>query len=1041
MVSFSVRRPVTIAMTYLAVALLGVAAWRNLPIELLPDTDLPQLSISAQWPGASPETTEAFLTSPLEAAVQQVRGVEKVESESSQQDGVGNAVIRIEFARETDMEFARLDLSERLAALEKQLPAGVRGPYVQQYIPDEFQAQDIPFLSYTITGPYTLEALRAYVDDEIAPGLLQVEGVAEVTARGGRERELEIELNEARINSLGLRAEDVYKRIAELEYVQQAGKVQAGAMLRPLSIRHYNGSVADVVNAPILTRNGQVVRLRDVATVHDTYEEPRAYYRIDGRPAVAFYITREIGTNTVAVADRVKDRVAALEAQLPAGSRFFLDNDESKAIRTQLIDLRSRTILAAAIVFVVLLAFLRSFRSAAITFSTIGFSALITLNLMYFGGFTLNVLTLMGLAMGFGTIVDNAIVVLENIYRRARGGESAMVAAEQGTREVMLPIIAATMTNVVVLLPFVYLQGELQVYYVPLAVVVLFSQLASLLVGFTLVPALAARTLSLSQRRRTDGKARTRWARANGSDWYRRVLGKTIRHPWATVVVALVAFVGSYGVFHFNVNRGVLWRPWYGQDTYIAINISQPRGEELENTDRIVRFFESRLREYPEIERFVSMVSAQNANIRVTFPDSLETTEIPPAIKEALQGEGVQFGGAEVRVYGYGPSFGGGMSAPPNYAIKILGYNYEKVREIAEDIGARLQRFSRVKEVDTNSSGRMSFRDRATELVMSIDRRKLALYGLTVRDVTAQVSAAVRGATRASPIRVAGEEMLYSVKLSGYRDMDVVQLNELQIPATDGKSVRLGDVASILEKDVLNRILREDQQYQRTVGYEFRGPGKLGDRVRQAVIRNTALPPGFSIVEDEGWRWSTDEQRQIYGVLAFAVVLVFMVCAALFESVRQPICILLTVPMALIGVFLLFWLTRASFTREAYIGVIMMAGIVVNSAILLVDHVNQLRRHHGLSLKAALVRGSVERARPILMTTCTTIAGLLPLVLFSQAADANIWNALGFALIGGLLTSTVLVLTVTPALYYLFERGLEDVVVPEEGNILEGQLV
>jgi HAE1 family hydrophobic/amphiphilic exporter-1 len=237
---------------------------------------------------------------------------------------------------------------------------------------------------------------------------------------------------------------------------------------------------------------------------------------------------------------------------------------------------------------------------------------------------------------------------------------------------------------------------------------------------------------------------------------------------------------------------------------------------------------------------------------------------------------------------------------------------------------------------------------------------------------------------------------------------------------------------------VLNRILREDQQYQRTVGYEFRGPGKLGDRVRDAVIANTALPPGYKIVEDEGWRWSMEEQRQIYGVLAFAVLLVFMVCATLFESVRQPICILLTVPMALIGVFLLFWLTGASFTREAYIGVIMMAGIVVNSAILLVDHVNQLRRYHALPLEEALVRGSAERLRPILMTTCTTIAGLLPLVLFSEAADANIWNALGFALIGGLATSTVLVLTVTPALYYLFERSASSAI-PNEPVIAASQ--
>lgn len=1029
MVGFSVRRPITIAMSYLAVALLGFAAWRNLPIELLPDSDLPQLSISAQWPSSSPETTEAFLTSPLEAAVQQVRGVEKVESESYQQDGVGNASIRIEFERDTDMEFARLELSERLAALEDQLPAAVRGPYVQQYVPEEFQSQDIPFLSYTITGPYTLEAIRKHIDDEITPDLLQLDGVAEVTARGGRERELEIELDEARINSLGLRTEDVYNRVAELEYVQQAGVVHEGDMLRPLSIRQHNGSIGDITNAPLLTQNGQLVRVRDVAIVHDTYGEPRAYYRIDGRPAVSFYVTREIGTNTVEVADRVKARVAELENALPAGARMLLDNDESKAIRAQLTDLWSRSLLSAVIVFFVLLAFLRSFRSAAITFSTIAFSVLITLNLIYFSGFTLNVLTLMGLAMGFGTIVDNAIVVLENIYRRASRGEAASVAAEKGTREVVLPIFAATMTNIVVLLPFVYLQGELQVFYVPLAVVVLFSQLASLLVGFTLVPALAARMIG-TRGVKPRSAVRSRFMPDFGG-WYRRAVTRTIHRPWRTVGIALLALGGSYALFHFKVNRGVVWRPWYAQETYISIAISQPRGEELENTDEIVRFFENRLRQFPEIERYVSMVSAQSAGIRVTFPDSLENTDVPPAIKEDLQSEGLQFGGAEVRVYGYGPSFAGGMSSPPNYAIRVLGYNYEQVRAIAEDIGARLQRFSRVKEVDTNSSGRTSFRDRATELVLAIDRRNLAMHGLSVRDVTMQVNAAVRGSARTSPIRVGGEEMLYSVKLSGYRDMDVTRLRELQIPAANGKSVRLGDVATISERDVLNRILREDQQYQRTVAYEFRGPGKLGERVRDAVVKNTALPPGFSIVKDEGATWSVEEERQIYGVLIFAVILVFMVCAALFESVKQPICILLTVPMALIGVFLLFWLTGASFTREAYIGVIMMAGIVVNSAILLVDHINQLRRYHALPLEAALVRGSAERLRPILMTTATTIAGLLPLVLFSQSADANIWNALGFALIGGLATSTVLVLTVTPALYYLFERS-DAVRVPEK---------
>jgi HAE1 family hydrophobic/amphiphilic exporter-1 len=237
--------------------------------------------------------------------------------------------------------------------------------------------------------------------------------------------------------------------------------------------------------------------------------------------------------------------------------------------------------------------------------------------------------------------------------------------------------------------------------------------------------------------------------------------------------------------------------------------------------------------------------------------------------------------------------------------------------------------------------------------------------------------------------------------------------------------VRLGEVATVGEREVLARILREDQQYQRTIAYEFRGPAKLGDRVQESVIRSTRLPAGYQLTGREEWKWGDDEKGQIYGVLAFSLVLVFMVCAGLFESVRQPLCVLLTVPMALIGVFLIYFFTDASFTREAFIGVVMMGGVVVNNAVLLIDRVNQVRRHDGVALHDAIVRGTLERVRPILMTSSVTIIGLLPLVLFSKAADANIWNALGFSLLGGLASSTVLVLTVTPALYLLFERGPE----------------
>ncbi len=1022
MIRLSIRRPVAVSMAYLAVALLGVAAWRNIPIELLPDTELPQLTIIAEWPNASPEATEAFVTAPLEAAVQQVQDVEKIMSVSEDsRRGFSSTTITAEFARDSDMDFVRLDLSERLAAIEDDLPAGVTSLRVEPYTPDEFADQQSPFLSYTVTGPYTLEALRTHVEDRIVPELTQVDGVAGIDVYGGRGRVLELALDETQINALGLSSYVVAQRIRELEYVAEAGLVEIGGVLRTLAIRHRTETADEIRRTPLLTDRGRVVRVDDVATVHDTFEEPYQYYRVDGQPAVAFRVFKEIRVNTVRVADDVKKRIAEIEEIHPAGVRLILDDDQSKDIKAQLQDLRLRAMVAATVIFAVLLLFLRSFRSAAIIFTTIGFSVLIALNLIYFGGFTLNVLTLMGLAMGFGLIVDNAIVVVENIYRKRRAGTPASEAAHAGARQVLLPILASTLTTLIVFIPFVYLQGELRIFYVPLAIAVGMSLLASLLVAFTFIPALAARSLV----RGIESK--------NGADVqpplyvraYAAMLRVTTRWPWATVAVAAVIFAASYRLFDQYVNRGIVWGRWGTQDTYIAIQIRLPRGAELERTDELVRFFEEKLKQLPEVDRFVTRVQPQWGFVRVTFPDSLETTQAPVATKEQLVAYSYLFAGAEVRVYGYGPSFYGGGGGAPNYSLKVLGYNYEGVREIAEDLGRRLTRFSRVQDVDVNSSGGWFQRDKATEFTLSIDRSRLGLHALTAQDVIRQVQAAVSGQQARSNIRVGGEEVRFDVKLAGHEDLDVLKLEELLLQTPGGQGVRLGVVASIAEREVLNRVVRENQQYQRNVAYEFRGPQKLGDRVYESVIAATQVPDGYKVEGRDEWRWSDEERSQIYGVLAVSLVLIFMVTAALFESVRQPLCVLLTVPMALVGVFLMFFYTDASFTREAYIGVIMMGGIVVNNAILLIDHVNHLRRVDGLQLGDAVIRGTLERVRPILMTSVTTILGLLPLVLFSEYADANIWNALGYALIGGLASSTVFVLTVTPAMYLLFERRPE----------------
>ncbi|HEU0052318.1 MAG TPA: efflux RND transporter permease subunit, partial [Longimicrobium sp.] len=604
-------------------------------------------------------------------------------------------------------------------------------------------------------------------------------------------------------------------------------------------------------------------------------------------------------------------------------------------MRTQLTDLRWRALSSAAIVFVVLVFFLRSARSAAIVFASISFSVLITLNLIHWGGMTLNLLTLMGLAMGFGLIIDNAVVVLENIYRRTKAGDAPEVAAERGAREMVLPVLAATLTTIIVFVPFVYLQGEVRLFYVPLAVVVGFTNLASLFVTFSFTPALAGHLLRFRRLRGAGAAAPER------PPFYQRVyaglIDRTLRWPWATVIVSLLMLGGSFFLFERFVTRGTVWRPWYEQESYIQITIDQPRGEELARTDELAAFFEARLKQMPEVARFTTDVYPRAARIRVEFPDSLQSTAVPPAIKEQMEAYSHLFGGAEVRVFGYGPSFYGGGSSPPNYSIQVLGYNYETVRDIAEDLGERLKAFSRIQDVDTNASGRWFERDKATEVVLRLDRARLAMHGLAAQEVVRRVSAAVGRDAQRSYVRVGDEALLFGVRLAGHETLDLRRLRELLVPAPSGEAVRLADVADVRQREVLSRIVREDQQYERTVTYEFRGPNKLGDRVHRTVIAATSLPAGYKVVGQEEWRWSDDEKAQIYGVLAFSLVLVFMVTAALFESLRQPLCVLLTVPMAMIGVFLVFFFARASFTREAFIGVIMMGGVVVNNAMLLVD--------------------------------------------------------------------------------------------------------
>lgn len=977
----------------IAIGILGVAALRNVPLELVPEVALPQLTVEARWPGASPEAVEAFITSPLERIVQQIPGVERIASVSE----TGVATIEVMFRRRTNMDLTRLELAERLRTARRNLPDGV-SPGITPYVPLAIRNLQRPFLEYTVTGPHAPEALRAHVRAVLEPALLQVAGVRAVQVHGGRDGVLLVTLEPERLQALGLDRLAVLQRIRTLDHGR--------------AFRHGVESIEELLALPVRTDQDRIVRLRDVALVNDTLDEARQLYRVDGDPAVSFTVHRQVGTNVLSVADAVKARLRDVAALGPPGTRLILDADESAVVRGQLSDLGTRALLSAAVIFAVLWLSLRAVGSAVVVFASIGLSVLLTVNLIYLGGLTLNVLTLMGIAVGFGLIVDNAIVVVENIHRRRQLGDAPAMAACRGARQVVLPITAATLTTVIALVPFVYVQGELRAYYVPFAIVVTLSLLGSLVIAFTFVPAFAHRCRGPRGPR---GQAAGATA-ARGTALVRA----TLRHPGLTVLTAGTLLAASWLTFDRHVNRGVVWSTWWGDDDHIEIHIRVPRGESLEQVDVVARHFEALILGMPGVDRLVTHVYPSFSQTRVTFADSVADTPLPIAVKEQLTAHSHRFGGVEVRVYGYGPSFYGVAGSVRSYTIDVFGYDYRKVREIATGLGDRLGRLGRIRDVDINARGR--FRDAETELVLLLDSNRLGVHGLRARDVVGEVATATGTGLHGGELRLAGEVRRLVVAPAGRRRLDVRALEAMVVGSTTGAPVRLGDVARLAEREVPARIEREDQRYRRTVSYDFVGPSALGDAVQASVVASTYLPPGYSLGTGADGGWRTDDRRQLRGVLALSVLLVFMLTAGLFESYRQPFAVLLTVPMALIGIFLTFAATGTAFTREAYIGVIMAGGIVVNNAILLVHHISALRRTGGLALEDAALRGTLDRARPILMTSGTTLLGLLPLVLFGDSAGANLWDALAHALIGGLASSTVLVLTVTPALYVLLER-------------------
>ncbi|MFQ5751736.1 MAG: efflux RND transporter permease subunit, partial [bacterium] len=497
LITLAINRPTAVAMVALAVFFTGLVALSRLPLDLTPDVSFPKLSVVTNWPDTSPETIEAFVTSPIEAAANTVANIKKVDSISEE----GRSRVNLEFNRGTNMDFAALELSEKISILREALPYGVLPPRIQKYVPQEFQTGR--FLSYHLTGNLTLPEIRRFAIEHLRGPLLAIEGVADVQVLGGQDEEIQIEIDANKLRAYNLSEQKVTAVLRDLNTRLAAGKIYQGTFKYDLIIDDPLTDARDIEKMILAANNGSIVRIRDIATVSSGYEESRRLIRIDGNPAIVLNIEKEVGTNTIKVADRIFTRLTKLQKSFPASLRLIKEKDQSEKIRKELANLGSRAAFCIAVIFLVLLLFLRNWWSPVIILATIFFSVLLTINLFYFMDIGLNLLTLAGLALGFGMMVDNSIVVLDNIHRHRQRGVALLDAARQGTREVALPIVASTLTTVAAFIPFLYLTGELRVYYFPFALAVGLSLLASLLVAFTFTPSLAVRMMGWREKFKT----------------------------------------------------------------------------------------------------------------------------------------------------------------------------------------------------------------------------------------------------------------------------------------------------------------------------------------------------------------------------------------------------------------------------------------------------------------------------------------------------------------------------------------------------------
>ena len=1004
----SVDRPLLVIMVVSAMIFLGWISLVGLPVDLFPEMNFPLVTVRTLYPGASPSEVEKLVTKPVEEAVSTIADVKKVTSKSIE----GVSLVLVEFEWGIDIDIRALDVRDKVAAMQFKLPDDAEDPVVNKF---DMMSNEMA-ISISVTSGEGLFKARKFAEDEVKERLERINGVGAALIKGGLEREIQVRIDQQKLYAYRISLDDISDALEKENIDLPGGRIKETE--QELTVRTLGEfkSVDEISDIIVRYVGGKPVYLRDLAEVVDSYKERRQYARTNFEPSVQVAVMKKSGGNTVQIADDVKKAIKEINENFPDYSvRVAIDT--SIFIEDSINMVKENAIYGGVLAVIILFIFLKKIKPTLIIAMAIPAAIIVTFALIKAKGLTLNLLSLGGLALGVGMMVDNSIVVLESIFRHIRMGKNPIEGAKVGSREVAVAITASTFTTLAVFTPIIFFTtGIVKEVFADLCYTVTFSLAVSLVVALTFVPMACSRLLRRDKAPDPRDPAVAGASRPPYNKLQRRladILEKVLPKRFSSIMLTLILFAGCVALLAFVIPKEFF--PKFDQGQF-ALTLKLPVGTSLEATNKTMKLIEKKVQQIPELVRYTAIINPSDnpneASLDAVLTDKKErdisSFDIIRKVRKDIKK--MRIPGAKVSILEEAGAHGRQAKA---IQIVVKGRDRKQLREINKKYVQIVRRIKGTADVDT------SMRQGKPEIKIELDRKALADRGLTAADVAGAIRSYLTGDV-ATRYREGDDEIDVRIQLIGKDELKREQVRNLLLDLRGGNKIPVDEVARVRIGTGPLVLEREDQMNAGYVTANLEGEklGPVTDEIKKEFAK-VALPPQYRY-EFTGEQKDMQEAFQsLFVALMIGIVVIYMILVAQFESFIQPFVIMLTVPIAIVGVVLALLVTSQSFSIMVFIGLIVLAGIVVNNAIVLIDYINQLRRR-GVERKEAIIEAARIRLRPILLTTLTTIFGMMPLAI-GFGSGSEFYQPLAITVIGGLLFSTLLTLIFIPIVYALFD--------------------